>query len=289
LRSSKDLLEAARQGISIAALLRDAGRAREAEEVFGQILADSQLKPNPQINQFNDLVWELATEVGPQVRSREPRWVVELAKRNVQSDPKHNSCWKTLGVAQYRAGDWKAAVAALEKSMALGQKDVALTSFYLTLAHWRLGDKAQARRWYDQARQWMDKNRSDDEGLRRLRAEATELLGIEEKPINKNSGIEPTYKTSPDSAVFRQSSHFASPRPEFSGRSVLLSMKPEHSGGIAISAAVCLTEARNETGLFAVLDGTGLIIILGTSACVRGSSGPTGESLPFPRVQRQLA
>jgi serine/threonine protein kinase/predicted Zn-dependent protease len=192
LRSSKNLLEAARQGIGIAALLKDAGQAREAEEVLGQILADWQLKPNPQINQFNDLVWELATDVGPQVRSRDPRWAVELAKRTVQSDPRHTSCWKTLGVAQYRAGDWKAAVAALDESMALGQRDVALTSFYLALAHWRLGDKAQARRYYDQARQLMDKNRSDDQGLRRLRAEAAELLGIEEKPINKNSGTEPT-------------------------------------------------------------------------------------------------
>ncbi len=192
LRSSKSLLEAARQGIGIAALLRDAGHAREAEEVFGQILADWQLKPNPQINQFNDLIWELATDVGPQVRSRDPRWVVELAKTTVQSDPKHSLCWKTLGVAQYRAGDWQAAIAALDKSMSLGQKDVALTSFYLALAHWHLGDKAQARRWYDQARQRMDKNRSDDEGLRRLRAEAAALLGIEEKPIDKNSGTEPT-------------------------------------------------------------------------------------------------
>jgi hypothetical protein len=178
LRSSKNRLEAARQGIGIAALLRDAGQAREAEEVFGQILADWQLKPNPQINQLNDLVWELATDVGPQARSRDPRWAVELAKRTVQSDPKHSLCWKTLGVAQYRAGDWQATVESLEKSMALGQKDVALNSFYLALAHWRLGDKAQARRRYDQAIEQMDKNRSDDEGLRRLRAEAAELLGI---------------------------------------------------------------------------------------------------------------
>jgi len=68
--------------------------------------------------------------------------------------------------------------AALGKSMALGQPDVALFSFYLALARWRLGDKEQARRWYDQARQWMDKNRPDDERLRRLRAEAAELFGI---------------------------------------------------------------------------------------------------------------
>jgi hypothetical protein len=75
----------------------------------------------------------------------------------------------------------------------------------------------------------MDKNRSDDDGLGRLRAEASELIGIEEKPINKNSGIEPTWKTSPDSAAFRESSHFASPSLEFIDRSVHWSMKTKRT------------------------------------------------------------
>ena len=186
LLTSKDLLEAARHGLGVAALLRDTGRAREAEEVFGHILADWRLKPNPQINQLNELIWELATDLGPQARSRDPSWVVELAKRNVQSDPKHKSCWMTLGVAQYRAGDWQGAIAALEKSMALGQPDVAFTSFHLAQAYWRMGDKKQARRWYDQARQWMDKNLPDDGGLRQFRAETAELLEIKQQPINKS-------------------------------------------------------------------------------------------------------
>jgi uncharacterized protein HemY len=192
LRSSNYLPEITRHGIGIAAVLRDAGHTREADELFGQILADWQLKSSPQLNQLNHLIWELATEVGPEVRGRDPSWVAELAKRAVEAEPKRSVGWKTLGLVQYRAGDWKAAATALEKSMTLGQSDVAFLSFHLAQAHWRLGDKEQARRWYDRAVRQMDKKMSNDEGLRRLRAEAAELLGIKEKPINENSGSELT-------------------------------------------------------------------------------------------------
>jgi hypothetical protein len=48
------------------------------------------------------------------------------------------------------------------------------------MAHWQLGEKDQARRWYDKAVQWMDQNKPKDEELRRFRAEAEELLGLRE-------------------------------------------------------------------------------------------------------------
>ena len=50
------------------------------------------------------------------------------------------------------------------------------------MAHWQLGDQDDARSWYDKAvermEKWMDKNKPQDEKLRRFRAEAEELLGI---------------------------------------------------------------------------------------------------------------
>ena len=49
------------------------------------------------------------------------------------------------------------------------------------MAHWQLGDKNQARKWYDQAVAWMDKNQPKDDELRRFRAEAEELLKVERK------------------------------------------------------------------------------------------------------------
>ena len=70
------------------------------------------------------------------------------------------------------AGDWKAAIAALEKSMELRKGGDSNDWFFLAMAHWQLGEKDKAREWYDRAVQWMDKNQPKNEELRRFRAEA---------------------------------------------------------------------------------------------------------------------
>jgi hypothetical protein len=83
------------------------------------------------------------------------------------------SAWHT-----YRAGDWKAASAALKKSDDLLKgNELSFNAFFLALAHWHLGNKAEARKWYDQAVEWMAKNKPQDEESLRFRAEA-EFLKI---------------------------------------------------------------------------------------------------------------
>jgi eukaryotic-like serine/threonine-protein kinase len=86
-----------------------------------------------------------------------------------------------LGAAQYRAGEWKGAVAALEKSMELGKGGDGSDWFFLAMANWRLGNRDEARRWHDRAVEWMVKNQPENEELRRFRAEASEFLGLKEK------------------------------------------------------------------------------------------------------------
>jgi tetratricopeptide (TPR) repeat protein len=129
----------------------------------------------------NDLAWLLAT--CPDPKSRNAARAVELAKAAVELDPKTGAYWNTLGVAHYRAGDWKAAVIALHKSMELGKGGESFDWFFLAMTHWQLGDKVEARKWYDQAVAWMDKNQPENEELRRFRAEAAELLGVKEKKM----------------------------------------------------------------------------------------------------------
>ena len=63
------------------------------------------------------------------------------------------------------------------------------------MAHWQLGDKKQARQWYDKAVSWMDKNKPQDDELRRFRAEAEALLGIPEKPQPKAKEVQPRNAT----------------------------------------------------------------------------------------------
>jgi hypothetical protein len=50
--------------------------------------------------------------------------------------------------------------------------------FFLAMAHWQLDEKDKARKWFDQAVEWMDKNQPKNEELRRFRAEAAELMKI---------------------------------------------------------------------------------------------------------------
>src|SRR5262249_38124235 len=149
--------------IRAAVLLKHIGRAHESEELYRQALAqwnkERYLSWGGAAASLNDLARYLATDVGPRPHIRDPGWPVARARKAVEWGPKNEFVWNTLGVAQYRAGDWKAAIATLDKSMALGWPKVTYNSLILALAHWRLGDKAQLRRWYHLADQWMGINR----------------------------------------------------------------------------------------------------------------------------------
>jgi tetratricopeptide (TPR) repeat protein len=139
----------------------------------------------------NDCAWLLAT--CPDLKFRDPARAVELAEKAVGLAPKEGSYWNTLGVALYRAHDWRAAVAALEKSMELGKGGNGSDWFLLAMACWQLGEREKARAWYDKAVQWIERNKPKDEELRRLHTEAADLLGpTREKP--RQEGTRPTMK-----------------------------------------------------------------------------------------------
>jgi uncharacterized protein HemY len=115
--------------------------------------------------------------LGPAPGRPEARRAIELAQKAVAGAPENGNYWTTLGAAHYRAGDWKATVGTLEKAQQFPRRTRS-DGFFLAMAHWRLGDHEQARRWYEQGVKWMEKNRPLDEELRRLRTEAVTLLGL---------------------------------------------------------------------------------------------------------------
>jgi tetratricopeptide (TPR) repeat protein len=131
----------------------------------------------------NDLAWILAT--CPDRMLRDARKAVELAKKAVVLAPKEGTHWNTLGAAHYRAGEWEPAITALQKSMELRNGGDSLEWFFLATAHWQLGQKEEARKWYDKAVAWMEKNQPKDEQLGRFRAEAASLLKTETKNTPK--------------------------------------------------------------------------------------------------------
>ncbi len=93
-------------------------------------------------------------------------------------NPEAANQWNNLGVAQYRAGDWQAAVDAFQKADELiGGAGDRVHRFFLAMAHWQLGNQVQAREAYAQAITWLnEKNRNEEQY--RFRDEAEQLMGI---------------------------------------------------------------------------------------------------------------
>jgi tetratricopeptide (TPR) repeat protein len=146
----------------------------EALEVRSQTLGEED--PDT-LRSTNSLAWFLAS--CPELARRDPDRALRLMTRATELAPQEGNYWNTLGVAQYRSGNWQAAIEALQKSIELRSGGSGFDYFFQAMAHWQLGEKKAARTWYDRATQWMDNNKPNDEELKRFRAEATELLGME--------------------------------------------------------------------------------------------------------------
>jgi len=123
----------------------------------------------------NNFAWFLATSPDPKLG--DVAQSLASARKATELEPKSGPYWNTLGVVLFRQADWAAAITALEKSMELRQGGDSFDWFFLAMAHWQLHQKEAARKRYEQAVEWMEKNQPQDEELRRFRAEAAELLG----------------------------------------------------------------------------------------------------------------
>ena len=118
----------------------------------------------------------------PDLLEREPSLAVELAEQATRQVPGEASYWTTLGIAHYRAGEWQAAVEALEEAEKLtpGER-FSLNAFVLALCHHQLGDPVEARDFYDRAVRWGQENQSklsaqQQQELKDFRREAEALL-----------------------------------------------------------------------------------------------------------------
>jgi tetratricopeptide (TPR) repeat protein len=136
------------------------------------------------------LAWLLAT--CPDAQRRKPAEAVKLAKQATEGPPRlAYRPWLALGVAQYRNGDWKEAIASLDKSLKLHEGGDGIALFFLAMSQWRLGEKVKARESHDKAVAWTDKNKPQDEELRRFRAEAARLFGVSDSPPPSEGGTVP--------------------------------------------------------------------------------------------------
>jgi serine/threonine protein kinase/tetratricopeptide (TPR) repeat protein len=151
---------------------------RAAKEVFAKLAADvpgGGPGPGEPGQNENSFAWFLAT--CPDESFREPGRAVDVARKAKERVPSQGDFWNTLGAACLRAGDAKKAVEALEKAVALHQETDPTDWLFLALAHYRLGDLAQARACHDKAIAWIERHKSGGLELRFLRDEAGALFG----------------------------------------------------------------------------------------------------------------
>jgi serine/threonine protein kinase len=171
---SRQRLAGHHDAVGIVLLL--AGHEREAIEECHRAL-----KIHPDSDKaLNDLAWILVTSQDASLR--DPKQALLLAKRAVELVPRTGMYWNTLGVAQYRNGDFKSAAASLQKALPLKSGGNPNDWFFLAMANWQLGARAEARRWYDRALAGMNQVKNPRVSLQRIRAEAEALLGVPGKP-----------------------------------------------------------------------------------------------------------
>jgi serine/threonine protein kinase/tetratricopeptide (TPR) repeat protein len=118
---------------------------------------------------------------------RDPVQVMKLASTNIESQLRGpwlatSGWWHALAVAQYRAGDWKAAsISLVGPGAPVVEPADGPVAFVWAMTLWQLDKKKEARDFFDKTVHWMDKNKPRDIELRRFRAEAAALLKVEEK------------------------------------------------------------------------------------------------------------
>lgn len=138
---------------------------------------------------FSKWSWKLSNDVNPDNRDpvnavRYAREALDLIEPSQADDT--SSEWNNLGVAHYRNGEYREAVAALEKADGLlGGKD-RIHRMILAMAHWKLGNRDTARKYYAEGAAYIDRQPSDgaDDYLKdaiRFRTEAENVMELSEQ------------------------------------------------------------------------------------------------------------
>jgi tetratricopeptide (TPR) repeat protein len=158
------------------------------EEAHGYYLLASeqyrrQLQMHPGGGAYNDLAFFLVN--CPDAEVRDTAEAARLASRAIDLAPDNVSCWSALGRAQYRNGDWKAAVDTLQESIRRARGEHSIDFFFLAMAYQKLGKRERARHYFDQGKQILGREKYPSVTLQLIHTEAATLLGIPERPMRK--------------------------------------------------------------------------------------------------------
>jgi serine/threonine protein kinase len=166
------------QALQVAGLLFDCAlERRDAEAAFRRLIGVLRgiADRDPHLETLNRLAWLLADCPIPTLRS--PKDAIALAREATARAPRTARYWNILGVAEYRAGQYDSAIAAVRQSMKLNAGGNGCDWFTLAMAYKGLGNNEQARHWYKKAAAWT-RDRPLDGGLARYQREAQTTLGL---------------------------------------------------------------------------------------------------------------
>jgi eukaryotic-like serine/threonine-protein kinase len=170
------------------ALLQEAGRNEEADQFSHEALAHwEKMAESGRAYWRWELAWFLV--IWPDSRMHAPARAIELSELITKQAPTVSYYWRTLGAAQLRAGNWPAAIKALEKANELAKGGSPWEWFFLAMAHWHNGDTDAAHLWYDRASEQVEHlhDNSDSSEIHQFQAEAAQRLGIRNESASKET------------------------------------------------------------------------------------------------------
>jgi serine/threonine protein kinase/Flp pilus assembly protein TadD len=144
---------------------------RQARDSWKQLVSQS---PTPEF--LNNFARFLVSCPDPSIRDSEV--AIQHATQAVAMAPANADYQSTLGAAFHRAGRWQDCISAVRKATVLRDSDHAFDTFFLAMAEHEQGNHDAAKESYQLACGWMEENCPGHSGLRRLREEARQLLGL---------------------------------------------------------------------------------------------------------------
>jgi serine/threonine protein kinase len=119
----------------------------------------------------------------PDPRFRDLPRAVAIATRTAERNPDARGSWSALGMAHYRAGEYRAAIAACERLLQRPDSFAGEAELFLAMARWQLGERDAAREHYARGAAWSDRHVLPIAQVVRLRREAAALLGIDDPKL----------------------------------------------------------------------------------------------------------
>ncbi len=158
------------------------------------------------VRPFNNLAWELVSRRTP-THADDIGLAVRLALKTVEWEPDQAAYWNTLGVAQYRSGNFAAANQSLQTSIKLSEGGTVIDWLFLACVKHHQGDRGESQRWYEHAMEWLQQNPVGDTDeaaqLIAFRDEASELLGS----AIKTTSSDPSTIVRPSTLLARNGPH----------------------------------------------------------------------------------